>query len=306
MALGYVPITRYLAQARHNGMLSHAYALVGKNQLGKRTLAREFAAELLQTEPSKLKTNPDFTYVTRLVDEKTGKLKKDITVAQARELKNSLERSSWNAGWRVCIIDEAEFLNDEAGNALLKLLEEPPEKSLIFLLLENDYALLPTIRSRVQMLYLAPLTDQALAAELVQAGNQEKDISVVVPLAYGRPGRAIELLNNPDERAAESQEKTRWQELQHKPFFTQVALLEDLFAKTETEERAQEKISAVLDSWSLWWRQEMLSPGTPRSSGVNARATEIAATIDALQTSKVFLREQVNPRLVVENVIQHF
>lgn len=300
MALGYAPITRYLAQARENGMLSHAYALVGKNQLGKRTLAREFAAGMLSTEPSKLETNPDFTYVTRLIDEKTGKRRTEITVAQARELKNSLERSSWSGGFRVCIIDEAELLNAEAGNALLKLLEEPPEKSIIFLLLENDSALLPTVCSRVQMLYLAPLTDKALEAELAAAGYKSEEISTVVPLAYGRPGRAIELLNNPDERAAENQEKTRWQELQHKPFFTQVALLEDLFAKSATEERTQEKISAVLDSWSLWSREEMLS------SGVNARAAEIAGTIDALQNSKIFLREQVNPRLVVENVIQHF
>lgn len=303
MVLGYTPIKRYLERALASGRLSHAYALVGKNQLGKRTLAREFAAELLQTKPEKLKTNPDFTNLTRLVDEKTGKRRTEITAAQARELKNSLGRSSWNNGYRVCIIDEAEFLNAEAGNALLKLLEEPLEKSLIFLLLENDAALLPTIRSRVQFLYFFPLTDEALAAELLTAGYQSEEISAVAPLAYGRLGRAIELLNNSEERAAENQEKKRWQGLQGQPFYKQVALVEDLFAKSATAERTSEKISARADSWSLWWRAELL---TAIGRADISQARRIAGTIDALQEGKIFLREQVNPRLVVENIIQHF
>ena len=164
--IGYGAQKKYFLEALHAGSLAHAYILVGPDGVGKRTLAMEVAAELMQVPVEKVTVNPNFLYVRRLEDEKTGKLKKELSVAQARELRARLAGSAWGSGYRVVVIDEVELLNAEAANALLKLLEEPPKDTVFFLLTNNDVQLLPTIISRGVRIVLAPLGDSELGAAL--------------------------------------------------------------------------------------------------------------------------------------------
>ncbi|QOL19383.1 hypothetical protein [Candidatus Bodocaedibacter vickermanii] len=70
------------------------------------------------------------------------------TVDAARLVISFLEKTSWDGGWKVCVIMGANQLNAQAQNALLKVMEEPPEKSVIFLISERTHTLLPTIYSR--------------------------------------------------------------------------------------------------------------------------------------------------------------
>ena len=80
-------------------------------------------------------------------DEKTKKLKQNITVDEIRKLKSFFTLSAADGGWRVAIIDAADEMNTAAANALLKVLEEPPAKVLILLVSHQPSRLLPTIRS---------------------------------------------------------------------------------------------------------------------------------------------------------------
>ena len=138
MLIGHAKILEFFENALKSGSLSHAYCFVGQGQVGKRTLAKILAAKILKTDLSKLSCHPDFYYLERIEDEKTGKLKKEISIAQARYLKTHLIGKSWSGGYKVVIVDEAELLNEESSNALLKTLEEPKAKTIFFLLTENE------------------------------------------------------------------------------------------------------------------------------------------------------------------------
>jgi DNA polymerase III gamma/tau subunit len=295
MVIGNGAIYSYLAAAADANSLAHAYALIGPSHVGKSTLAREIAAKVLHVASAQLRSHPDFITVSRLEDEKTGKRKNDITVNQARELRERLSQRSWAGGYQVAIIEEAERLNTESANALLKILEEPPEKSLIFLLAPSDADLLPTLRSRSHVLYLQRVSGHELGAALKQYPATE--VAQVVPLAAGLPGRALTLLENADELQDVVTERTRWENLRGQPFYKQLAELEPLFTKDESE-NSRDKFSQVLQWWQLWWAQTLVDKSPAPKN--------IVAICDVLEQSQKALRQNVNPRLVAEVLLQHF
>ena len=90
-----------------------------------------------------------------------GKLKKNIPVDEVREIGGILLQVAVASAYRVGIIDAADDLNVNAANAVLKTLEEPPHKGMLFLISHSPGRLLPTIRSRCRRLAFMPWTDQA-------------------------------------------------------------------------------------------------------------------------------------------------
>ena len=98
------------------------------------------------------------------------------------------------APYRVAIIDTADDLNVNAANAVLKTLEEPPERGVLFLISHSPGRLLPTIRSRCRRLAFAPWSDEAIAAFLVARGAAEPhEAELLASMAHGGPGRALQL-----------------------------------------------------------------------------------------------------------------
>jgi DNA polymerase-3 subunit delta' len=120
-----------------------------------------------------------------------------LKLDQVRKAHQELALRPAVSGWRVCILEEADRLTVEAGNALLSLLEEPPAHAILVLLAENGQAVLPTIRSRCHVLDFRPWPEGALAAHL------EGETSTVPPrlaaaLAQGNPGLALRLIKGED------------------------------------------------------------------------------------------------------------
>jgi DNA polymerase-3 subunit delta' len=124
-----------------------------------------------------------------------GKLMTVLGVAEMSRLNSFFGMTSGAGGWRVVIVDTADDMNDNAANALLKLLEEPPSRAMLLLLSNTPGRLLPTIRSRCQRLTLRPLADADMSRELSalmpQADADERD--ALVKLAGGSPGAALRL-----------------------------------------------------------------------------------------------------------------
>jgi DNA polymerase-3 subunit delta' len=137
----------------------------------------------------------DLLTVERSYDDKRGKLREEIVVEDIRGLGSFLRLTPAEGGWRVVVVDAADDLNRNAANALLKVLEEPPRQSLLLLISHAPGRLLPTIRSRCQMLALRSLEDRDVL-ELLQryrpdTGSEEQEI--LVKLAEGSIGRALDL-----------------------------------------------------------------------------------------------------------------
>jgi DNA polymerase-3 subunit delta' len=117
-----------------------------------------------------------------------------IKVDQVRKIADEAEFRPFEGRRRVSIIDEADRLNLQAANSILKILEEPPETSLFVLVTSKPYALLETIRSRCQMLSFAPLAAGELEAHL--AANYKRPVDenrLLARLARGSIGRALEI-----------------------------------------------------------------------------------------------------------------
>ena len=134
------------------GRVSHAYAFVGPNGIGKKMLAREFAKKLLQVDD--LDVAIDYKQISR-IEGKKNILREQIR----REIVDDVYIAPARGDYKVYVVDNADFLNEEAQNALLKTLEEPPSYVCIILITENLQKFLPTIISRVKQVTFSKLSD---------------------------------------------------------------------------------------------------------------------------------------------------
>ncbi len=134
--------------------------------------------------------------VQRSVNDTTGKLRKDIVISDIRKLSSFFSQTASEGGWRVAIIDAADEMNTSAANALLKLLEEPPEKSILLLVAHSPGRLLPTLKSRCRQLPLLPLPSESLRAVLSARYPDlpADDLAAAAAMAAGAPGKAVELI----------------------------------------------------------------------------------------------------------------
>ena len=207
--------------AYNSNRMHHAWMITGPKGIGKATLAWRIARFVLSkslddTLPQTLHSKtlevsenqpisrrigalgePNLYLVRRTWDDKTKKIKQNISVNEIRKLKSFFNMSAADGGWRVAIIDSADEMNSAAANALLKILEEPPEKVLLFLISHQPLRLLPTIRSRCRSLRCKTLMPDHLSSALDQSGFKlnikAAEISI---LADGSVGTSIELISN--------------------------------------------------------------------------------------------------------------
>lgn len=143
-----------LGKAVETSTLSHAYLFAGPVGVGKMTVAKKLAEMVVG--PITENFNPDLLEVGLLQD------KSEITIAQIRDLSYKLSLKPYSAQYKVAIIDNAESMNSEAANALLKVLEEPKPNTIIILITSNPNRLPKTIVSRTQKITFGELSPQEL------------------------------------------------------------------------------------------------------------------------------------------------
>lgn len=140
--------------------------------------------------------HPDLLTIERPIDEKKGTQKAEVNVELARKIAPFLRMTSSNGGWRVVVVDDAETMNRNAQNAILKILEEPPEKALLILVCHRLGAMIPTIRSRCRTVHFQALPDDTMVSLLKQGAGGYiggEDLLLLSAMADGSPGRAISL-----------------------------------------------------------------------------------------------------------------
>ncbi len=202
---------RFLA-ARASGRLHHGWIFQGPSGIGKSIFARRIAGLMLGAASPAAGIDdkamqlvlsgghPDLKWVERGLNEK-GKLRQDITVEQIRELNQFFTLRPAMAGWRVGVIDALDEMNVSGMNALLKTLEEPPNNALLILISHSTQPILPTIRSRCQVLRLYPISDEATKTVL---SSHDGNTELAMDLAPGRPGYGLELSQTAGAKAVQS------------------------------------------------------------------------------------------------------
>jgi DNA polymerase-3 subunit delta' len=226
---GHAEAEQALLEAYRTGRMPHAWLIGGPRGIGKATLAYRMARFVLaHPDPAiaavqraaslalaadhpaarrvAAQAHPDLLVIERTVGD-GEKLRAQIAVDDVRRTIGFFGSTAGEGGWRVCIVDAADELNAAGANALLKILEEPPEKALLIVVSHAPGRLLPTIRSRCRRLVLRPLAAddmaRALAAALGREGN-DPEIERAAAAADGSVARAIELTGG---KALEVREK---------------------------------------------------------------------------------------------------
>jgi DNA polymerase-3 subunit delta' len=204
-----------------SGRLPHALMLSGPRGIGKATLAFRFARFLFAQTPAEIGGlfappppksltvapdqpafrrvasggHPDLLVVERAYDPKRKRRRSEIVVDDTRSIAGFLRLTPAEGGWRVVILDEADAMNRNSANAVLKILEEPPKRALLLLASDNPGRLLPTIRSRCRRLALRPLAPELVAQMLARQRPDlaAADREALARLAQGSIGRALML-----------------------------------------------------------------------------------------------------------------
>ena len=207
--VGHANAERELLAAWEANRLPHAILLGGPQGIGKATLAyrlarfvlaggRKEAIDLSIPEDHPISrqvavlSHPDLLVLRRVKEEDKKTMSQVIRVEDTRRITSFFGSTSAYGGWRVCVVDSVEEMRKESANAILKMLEEPPARSLFLLVSHTPGRLLPTIRSRCRELRLHPLGSDAMAQVLEGLGVSH-DAARLSALSGGSVGEALRL-----------------------------------------------------------------------------------------------------------------
>ncbi len=268
MLIGHKRPWEFLTKSAQRGKLAHAYLFYGPAEVGKRTLAWRFSQWLLcQNRKNQNETfcsrcsacqsleknqHPDFFWLEPPREENKGIIKTlSIGIDEIKKLQHQLSLTPYSADYKIALIDGLEYLTDQALNSFLKILEEPPRQSLIFLIATDWQGLLPTIISRCQLIKFLPVPEKEIFAGLKERAVLNDNLRRIVKLAVGRPGRAIKMLENKDLLLAYNHNVSLFEKILKQDLSYRFELVEDI-AKDNL--LAQE----FLGQFSLWLRDQLL------------------------------------------------
>lgn len=314
--IGHAPILAYLERQREKGTLAHACLFLGQDGIGKRTIARRFASALLAIDTPE--RHPDYVFIERERDKKTGKLHGAVGIEQVRALTERLSMSALLAGWKVAILDGADHLHGPAANSLLKTLEEPAGKTVLILLAESADLVLPTIRSRCETVAFAPVPSAELVPALTLRGATLEKSELLCRLSGGRPGIALDWLRTPEKLDVRLAVRAAILDFPDQPVADRWSTLQRLLGGKAGFQETLEKVDDIIDVSAGLLRDAFLLACGRTGAIVNVDvagriavlsrlgADRLAALISESVDAKRLLRQNVNPRLLLERFALHF
>lgn len=315
--LGNEKNLEFLRESAAAGRLSHAYIVNGQKGMGKKTFALNAAAALLCTSrrassfypcgkcPACRKSlsgnNPD---IIRVTHEK----KNLLSVDEIRdEIVRDIYIKPFQGPYKIYIVEDACLMPEEAQNALLKTLEEPPSYAVIFLLADNASLLLDTIKSRSIRLDMEALSRKTIEAELMKKGVSKEEAAKDAAFCRGNLGQALEIAQDPEESAFLKYAADFLSDIEHKD-------AEEIF-KAGEEFSAQSDLN-VLDILRKWFRDVLLLkaeaggdlyfPSEKKALFKQAAAMSyenISCVFADLDEAAERLKYNVNPRAVYEALL---
>ncbi len=195
--VGHTVQRNVLQQQIASSKSAGAYLIYGPTGLGKNYLATNVIEELFcQVGEGACGQCSDCRWLAQNSHPDIYRLRSDdsLSVDVARAINEFAHTSAVGASGHKCIvIERADTMTTEAGNALLKLLEEPPKGVIFFLLAERSKSVLATVRSRCQLIKLLPLSETDMRQLLAEYNLPPVELSLILGLSLGRPGRAMTL-----------------------------------------------------------------------------------------------------------------
>lgn len=322
--IGHSPIIRYLQTVIRNNSLGHAYLFYGPDGLGKSLIADYFIksiycrADIIPCNNCAYcrqvanKVHPDIIFIQRDED------KKNITIEQVRQARTKIHHGTFLNSHKIILIREAHTLSLAASNALLKILEEPTQKTIFILLSPSIKNIPATILSRIQTIKFMPLGYKELQKYLITIGLGREQSYELSHLSGGYPGKILPLLDHP-KLLKEHKNKLR-ELLSHisGDLNTRFALVEKLAGQAKSE-RSKLEVGDFLFHLSLFIRDALLIKNSCFDKIIhislkqelakfahNYSSNELAGLLDKIKLTQNYINHNVNMRLALENLMLAF
>lgn len=260
--IGQVAIVNHLQNAIRAGKVSHAYIFHGEEGMGKKTLASTFAKTLQCMDKGTKPCNrckscmqsdggnqPDILWVTHE--------KASIGVDDIRTQVNAdIQIKPYQSRYKIYIIDSADNMTENAQNALLKTIEEPPEYAIILLLVCSTQQLLPTILSRCVVLNLKPV-DKQLIKEYLMTKHQIPDYKAEIAAGFsgGNIGKAIKY-------ASSEAFDNKKEDMLHILRYIDDMELHEIISGIKTISENKSSVNDYIDLMMLWFRDVLMLKAT--------------------------------------------
>ena len=317
-------ILRQVEPSLKLGQPAHAYLLVGPPHVGKMTLALDLAQAVNCSDPSPAPCG-DCTQCSRIAQGQhsdvrvvgigkgadDGPTRTVIGIGDIKEVLHQVNLKPYEGAFTVIIFDGAEAMSEEAANALLKTLEEPPGQVLFLLLTADEDALLATIRSRCRRLRLLPVPKTQIEHQLASKhGGNSEESERLARLSRGCLGWAITAGEDPRVLEEHDSQLDRLQEVCQGGLdqrFAYAGEIANLFSKD------REAAHQVLYLWLRWWRDLLLvKEGAEDYLQYSHRLDDLRLAASGLSTGETVdfikllletlkaLDSNANPRLALE------
>ncbi len=314
--IGQEQIKKHLQESIMQGSLSHAYIINGEAGSGRRLLASALTKTLLCENRTpdgdacgKCKSclqadsnnHPDIRFITHE--------KASIGIDDIREqLINDISIKPYSSSHKVYIIPDANKMTEQAQNALLKTMEEPPEYAIILLLTENTQNLLPTITSRCITLNTQPLQKEVITQYLIKNLQMEPEqAKIAAGFCQGNVGKAIHFASSEDFQEMKRDTLQLLKEIDDMD-------VSDLMSMIKELSQRKGRITEYLDLMLLWYRDILMFKVTKDANillyrdeykAISRQASvrnyeDIEKIIKAIDKAKVRLKANVNFETAIE------
>ena len=311
----------FLQRSLLNGRQRHAFLITGVASLGKMTLARAFAMALNCELPDagmrpcracracqaiNRSHDPDLILVA---SEDGAPLKID----DIRNVTRLLALKPYAARYRIAIFQDFELVAPQAQDALLKTLEEPAPYAILILLASSAERILPTIRSRSQIIPLRPVPQQLIKASLLDRGCAADKADLIARLSSGRLGWALSVAEDEAGLSFRAEMLDLLHEILTGPRLARLKASEKLSLRIG---RDKALLRTILETWQSWWRDVMLqccdSPVKPCNSDRHDEISALASRLDsatayaalkATQSLMQSLQTNANIRLALDALV---
>jgi DNA polymerase-3 subunit delta' len=292
--IGNTKSVNSLRKALERGTLNHAYLFSGPERVGKFTLAKMFALSAIAGGKLSLDIDDvdkdallDLIIVEPEIVEKNNISKqRDISIEKIREAKQSLSLFPYHGKYKVLIINDAHKMNVSAQNALLKILEEPNQTTILILVTNEIDRILPTILSRLQVVNFGLVSDANMQQGFADNFSFQNDC---IELSIGRPGLAQFLSENIEEKNFRLDALSEFKRIKKGSLNDKFKLAEEL---SKDAVRTLDKLNIWL--WEI--RKEIASESLTESSNAYANIEKIQKAMGILK------RTNANSRLILETL----
>jgi DNA polymerase III subunit delta' len=290
--IGHKEVIKALSASLTDAKTGHAYLFLGPAGVGKKTLAREFAKNLLcpeqQENPEGFRScqqfevglHPDFITIVP-----NGN---SIKIEQLRDMQHNAYLRPVHGTHKVFFFPEAEQLTEAAANSFLKILEEPPSGVVFLFAAVRADSILPTIRSRCQVYQLFPVPSEEIINWLKNKGFPESEAIRRAMACQGIPGATLdgngETTESPRIKLSELWERN---------------LLELLKVTTELEKKERREVLVLLQEWQAEVRINMIQTAEAANCSSD-KIAELLFCVEKLTKAIMMVESNVNLRLVIE------